>query len=87
LAYSIPFDLLVILGLFYDLRLRKTVKLLLLSPAVYLTVAAAASVGSLRYRIPAEVPMSVLAAAGLTTLFSKIRDPESTPSHVSTDVP
>jgi 4-amino-4-deoxy-L-arabinose transferase-like glycosyltransferase len=64
MAYSIPFDLLVILGLFQAQRLGKSLKLFLVSPAVYLTVAAAASVGSLRYRIPAEVPMSVLAAAG-----------------------
>jgi hypothetical protein len=70
LAYSLPFDLLVVLGLFYDARLGKSAKLLLLSPAIYLTVAAAASVGSLRYRIPAEVPMSVVGAAGAMSLIT-----------------
>jgi 4-amino-4-deoxy-L-arabinose transferase-like glycosyltransferase len=93
LAYCVPFDLLVILGLLYDTRPRKSLKLFLLMPAVYLTVTAAASVGSLRYRIPAEVPMSVLAAAGLSSLFASrfgsrfatIRAVES--PHVAPDVP
>jgi 4-amino-4-deoxy-L-arabinose transferase-like glycosyltransferase len=89
LAFSLPFDLLVILGLLRPTGLRKSAKLFLLSPAVYLTVAAAASVGSLRYRIPAEVPMSVLSAAGATSLVSLLssRSRVSEPIHSTTDVP
>jgi hypothetical protein len=79
----------VILGLFYDARPRKSLKLFLISPALYLTVTAAASVGSLRYRIPAEVPMSLLAAGGLSSLlFGKIRAAAAVPEspHVAPDV-
>ena len=38
---------------------------LLIAPAVYFTAVHAISVGSLRYRVPAEVPMAVVAAGGL----------------------
>jgi hypothetical protein len=48
-------------------------KVLLIAPAVYLTVAAAASVGSLRYRIPAEVPMAVIAAAAPAVVLGRER--------------
>ena len=88
LAFCVPFDLLVILGLFYDVRPGKSLKLFLIAPALYLTVTAAASVGSLRYRIPAEVPMSLLAAGGLSSLFGKIRAAAAVPEspHVAPDV-
>ena len=72
LLFTAPFFLLSLLGLFAG-RLPITVKLFLLAPAVYLTVAAAASVGSLRYRVPAEVPMAVVAAAGLRAVADRIR--------------
>jgi 4-amino-4-deoxy-L-arabinose transferase-like glycosyltransferase len=58
-----PVYLLTLLGLSYR-TLPRSAKLLLLVPAIYLTVSAALSVGSLRYRVPAEVPMAILAAAG-----------------------
>jgi hypothetical protein len=70
LAFSIPFFLLFILGLVSN-QLPVPAKVFLALPAVYLTLAAALSVGSLRYRIPAEVPMAVVAAAGLSTLAGK----------------
>src|SRR5205823_4252176 len=73
LAYALPLDLLVILGLARGM-VPRTFKLFLLSPAIYLTVAAALSVGSLRYRVPAEVPMCVVGACGLSMMF-KARDP------------
>jgi 4-amino-4-deoxy-L-arabinose transferase-like glycosyltransferase len=73
MAYSIPFDLLVIAGLIYG-PLPRAVKLVLTAPAIYLTVAAAASVGSLRYRVPAEVPISIVAAS---VLALKVRDETS----------
>jgi hypothetical protein len=67
-CYSIPFDLLVVWGLLFG-RLPRAAKVYLLIPAIYFTAAHALSVGSLRYRIPAEVPMAVLAVAGF-----RIRD-------------
>jgi 4-amino-4-deoxy-L-arabinose transferase-like glycosyltransferase len=63
-VYAIPFDLLILLGL-SSKRLRAGEKLFLLAPALYLTIAAGLSVGSLRYRIPAEVPMAVIAAGAV----------------------
>jgi 4-amino-4-deoxy-L-arabinose transferase-like glycosyltransferase len=64
LAYSVPFFTLFLLG-WVTSPMPATAKLFLAAPAVYLTVAAAISVGSLRYRIPAEVPMAIVAAAGV----------------------
>jgi 4-amino-4-deoxy-L-arabinose transferase-like glycosyltransferase len=80
MAYSIPFDLLIIAGLIYG-PLPRAVKLVLTAPAIYLTVAAALSVGSLRYRIPAEVPISIVAASVLALVR-----PRRAPSD-PTDVP
>lgn len=62
LVYGIPLYLLVVLGLWKG-ALSPSAKTYLLLPALYFTVAHAVSVGSLRYRIPAEAPMAVLAAA------------------------
>jgi uncharacterized membrane protein len=67
LLYSLPFDLLVIAGLLVNVRnggLPKAAKVLLVTPAIYFTLVHALSVGSLRYRIPAEPPMAILAAGG-----------------------
>ena len=63
MAYSVPFFVLFALGWLLN-PMPATAKLFLAAPAVYLTFAAALSVGSLRYRIPAEVPMAVIAAGG-----------------------
>ena len=71
LAYSVPFFLLALIGLFRASQPPAAVKLLLIAPALYLTLAAALSVGSLRYRIPAEVPISVLSASALSFSFSR----------------
>lgn len=69
LVYTVPFDLLVVIGLFSS-RLSRSVKLFVVAPAVYFTIIHALTVGSLRYRIPAEPPLAVLvaglAAAGAT---------------------
>jgi 4-amino-4-deoxy-L-arabinose transferase-like glycosyltransferase len=43
--------------------LPRSYKLYLLTPALYFTLVHALSVGSLRYRIPAEAPMAVLGSA------------------------
>ena len=56
---------LAIIGFFRG-NLPKNVKLFLLLPAVYFTLVHAMSVGSLRYRLPAEAPLAVLAGAVLT---------------------
>jgi hypothetical protein len=63
-GYSVPFDVLCLLGVF-SRRLRWQSKLLLLTPALVVTLGMALSVGSIRYRMPAEGPMAVIAATGL----------------------
>ena len=67
LLYCVPFDLLVLAGLIRG-GLSPRTKVFLLIPAIYLTVVHMASVGSLRYLLPAFPPMSVLAASLLPTL-------------------
>jgi 4-amino-4-deoxy-L-arabinose transferase-like glycosyltransferase len=62
--FTVPVYLLVLVGICYGTLPRMT-KLFLLIPAIYLSIGAMLSVGSLRYRIPAEVPMAVLAASAL----------------------
>jgi 4-amino-4-deoxy-L-arabinose transferase-like glycosyltransferase len=64
LLYSIPFDLMVIVGLWHG-NLPRRAKVYLLIPAIYLTVVHALTVGSLRYRVPAEPALAVLAASVL----------------------
>lgn len=64
LCFSLLLDLLAIGGLLSG-RLAWPVKILLVLPALYFTVASALSVGSLRYLVPAEPPMTILAAAAL----------------------
>ncbi len=63
-AYAVPFDLLCVIGL-CSAGLRWNIKLLLIIPAVLVTAGAVMSVGSIRYRLPAEAPLAVLAAAGI----------------------
>ncbi len=63
LVYSIPFDVLVLWGVWQG-KLKKSAKALLLLPAVYLTVVHALTIGSLRYRLPAEPALAVLVACG-----------------------
>jgi hypothetical protein len=67
LAFCVPMYLLAMAGLASN-YLPASSKVFLAVPAMYFTLAAALSVGSLRYRVPAEVPMAVLAAAGLPAL-------------------
>jgi hypothetical protein len=70
LAYTCPFFLLALIGLFEG-SLPRSAKLFLLTPALYFTVVHALSVGSLRYRLPAEPPLAVLAAGGLACLVKR----------------
>jgi 4-amino-4-deoxy-L-arabinose transferase-like glycosyltransferase len=62
LCYGVPFDILILLGLWKS-NLPRTAKVLLLIPAIYFTGIHALSVGSLRYRIPFEPPMAVVAGS------------------------
>ena len=71
-AFAVPFDLLIIAGLFSSQMSRAT-KAFLLTPAVYFSIVHALTVGSLRYRIPAEPPLAILAAAGLVQASEKMR--------------
>jgi hypothetical protein len=71
LGYSVPFDLLVLIGLFGG-RWPPSIKIFLIAPALYLSIIHALSVGSLRYRIPAEPALAVLAAAGVAYVGSSI---------------
>jgi hypothetical protein len=66
--YMIPLLLLVVLGLCRG-PLPVSAKVLLVLPAIYFTVAHAVSVGSLRYRVPADVPMAGVAASAVGALF------------------
>jgi len=65
LAFSLPFDVLVIVGLCRSRMLTLPAKVLLTTGALYFTAIHAASVGSLRYRVPVEPPMAVIAACAL----------------------
>jgi 4-amino-4-deoxy-L-arabinose transferase-like glycosyltransferase len=66
-AYTLPLDVLVLIGLFSK-SLNRREKMLLVIPAIYFTILCILSVGSLRYRIPAEPLLVVIAAAALSDL-------------------
>ncbi|MDB5354218.1 MAG: family glycosyltransferase, 4-amino-4-deoxy-L-arabinose transferase [Phycisphaerales bacterium] len=61
-AYSVPLDLLVVWAVWRG-NLRRSAKVFLLLPAIYLTAVHGLTVGSLRYRLPAEPPMAVVGAS------------------------
>jgi hypothetical protein len=62
LGYSVPLFALTLIGLMRRV-IPVRVKVLCIVPAIYFTGVVALSVGSLRYRIPAEPPMAVVAAS------------------------
>ena len=66
LIYSVPLFVLVALGLWWS-PLSRSAKTFLLMPAIYFTAIHALSVGSLRYRLPADAPMAILAAGCLAS--------------------
>ena len=65
LVYSVPLYLACVVGISRRTTLPRAAKVLLLIPAIYFTAIHMLSVGSLRYRIPAEPPMAVVAASAL----------------------
>jgi hypothetical protein len=69
LMYSVPLFALALVGLFFS-DLPRSGKAFLLAPAAYLTLIHMLSVGSLRYRLPADPALAVLAAAGLFAIVS-----------------
>lgn len=70
--YMIPFFILVIAGLWWG-SLPPSAKVFLLLPAIYFTIAHSLSVGSLRYRVPADVPMAVVGVAAIGIASSRLR--------------
>jgi hypothetical protein len=72
LTYSLPLDVWIILGLSWG-TLPRTAKVFLFAPAIYFSIVHALTVGSLRYRVPAEPPMAIVAAG----LLAAIREPRA----------
>jgi hypothetical protein len=64
LGYSVPLFGLTLIGLVGG-AMSVRAKALCLAPAIYFTAVVTVSVGSLRYRIPAEPPMAVIAAGAI----------------------
>jgi 4-amino-4-deoxy-L-arabinose transferase-like glycosyltransferase len=71
--YSIPLDVLVVVGLLSG-SLPRAAKVMLMLPAVYFTIAHALTIGSLRYRIPVEVPMAIVAASAVIRARARAPD-------------
>lgn len=78
--FAVPLFVLTLLGVRRG-AISRSLKLYLLLPAVYFTIVHAITVGSLRYRVPADVPMAVLAAAGAAHVFRRFdsRRPDVVP--------
>jgi hypothetical protein len=76
LAYSLPFDLLVVIGLWRGgaAGLSRSAQVFLLLPAIYFTGVHTLTVGSLRYRVPVEPPMAIIAAAGGAYAIARLTD-------------
>ena len=73
-VFSIPLMVLAVLGL-WGRGLPLKAKVFLVLPAMYFTIIHALTVGSLRYRVPVEPALAVLAAAGAAMCFEMLRTP------------
>ena len=71
-TYAVLFDGLCLVGLWAP-RVPWPGKLLLVTPAVVVTAVQVMTVGSIRYRMPAEAPLAVLAGAGAVELWERRR--------------
>jgi hypothetical protein len=60
--YSIPFDVLILLGVLRG-GMSRAAKFFVLTPALYFSIVHALTVGSLRYRMPAEPLLAIVAAS------------------------
>lgn len=78
LAFSVPFDIFVVVGLFRG-KLARPAKVFLLAPAIYFSIIHALTVGSLRYRIPSEPPMALLAAVAIAAWVGAFQSRRSAP--------
>jgi len=76
-VYAVPLFVGVLTGIGIA-RIDRAAKLFLLLPAIYFTAVHAMSVGSLRYRIPADVPMAVIAGAGAAAYWQRFKRPTKT---------
>lgn len=68
--YAIPLFVFAAIGLWRG-KLSRRSKLILLLPAIYFSLVHSVFVGSLRYRVPCDVPLAVLAAAGVVAVFER----------------
>jgi hypothetical protein len=71
-GYAVPFDLLCLIGL-VSRRVGWRAKGVLLAPAVVLTAVQVITVGSIRYRVPAEPSLAVLAGVGAVAVWARAR--------------
>jgi 4-amino-4-deoxy-L-arabinose transferase-like glycosyltransferase len=81
LLYSVPFDILLLFGLLRG-NLPRTAKVFLVVPAIYLSMVHALTVGSLRYRIPVEPVLAILAASAVVALMG-VGEPGRRPRSVA----
>ena len=79
LLFSVPLFVLALFGAFRRIT-PKNIRLYLLAPAIYFSVVHAMTVGSLRYRVPADVPLAILAAIGVSTISARNRTGFSAPA-------
>jgi hypothetical protein len=71
-SYALPFDFVCLIGLL-SRRLNIRAKLLLTMPAIVVTLGQALTVGSIRYRMPAEATLAVMAGVGVVEIVEKAR--------------
>ncbi|HEX8323994.1 MAG TPA: hypothetical protein VF595_08770 [Tepidisphaeraceae bacterium] len=73
-AYAVPLFILAVVGVFRG-GLGRRATFILLLPAIYFSFVHTVYVGSLRYRVPCDVPLTVLAAAGAMSLVRPKQEP------------
>jgi hypothetical protein len=72
LAWYLAWSALILLGI-WNLRHRLSVVALLVSPFLQFLLVHMVFVASVRYRLPVEFPLSILAAHGLATFWQRAR--------------
>ena len=79
LASSVPLYVLTIWGV-WSIRPGWIALSLMLGPVFYFAAVHAVFVGSIRYRLPAEYPVTLLAAAGVVAILNRRSTAHSTPA-------